>query len=133
VESNASLHTSAGWLRAQFRVYWRFGKLTVLCVATRPDGSTGFRNPDRALFNAHFQGFRAGSTKQEYVWSEVMAQVCDICGKGPQFGNNISHAHNVTRRRWNVNLQAVKALVNGASKRIRVCTSCIKSGKIAKG
>jgi large subunit ribosomal protein L28 len=66
------------------------------------------------------------------VWSEVMAQVCDICGKGPQFGNNISHAHNVSRRRWNVNLQAVKALVNGASKRIRVCTSCIKSGKIAK-
>ena len=65
-------------------------------------------------------------------WSEVMAQVCDICGKGPQFGNNISHAHNVTRRRWNVNLQAVKALVNGASKRLRVCTSCIKSGKIAK-
>ena len=49
-----------------------------------------------------------------------MAQVCDICGKGPQFGNNISHAHNVTRRRWNVNLQAVKALVNGATKRIRV-------------
>jgi large subunit ribosomal protein L28 len=73
-----------------------------------------------------------GRTKEEKVWSEVMAQVCDICGKGPQFGNNISHAHNVTRRRWNVNLQAVKALVNGASKRIRVCTSCIKSGKIAK-
>src|SRR5579871_1274672 len=43
-----------------------------------------------------------------------MAQVCDICGKGPQFGNNISHAHNVTRRRWNVNLQKVKAVVNGA-------------------
>ena len=61
-----------------------------------------------------------------------MAQVCDICGKGPQFGNNISHAHNVTRRRWNVNLQAVKALVNGAPKRIRVCASCIKSGKITK-
>jgi large subunit ribosomal protein L28 len=61
-----------------------------------------------------------------------MAQVCDICGKGPQFGNNISHAHNVTKRRWNVNLQAVKALVNGNAKRIRVCTSCIKSGKVSK-
>jgi large subunit ribosomal protein L28 len=72
------------------------------------------------------------STKQSRIGSKVMAQVCDICGKGPQFGNNISHAHNVTRRRWNVNLQAVKALVNGAPKRIRVCTSCIKSGKIAK-
>jgi large subunit ribosomal protein L28 len=73
-----------------------------------------------------------GSTKQFRIGSKAMAQVCDICGKGPQFGNNISHAHNVTRRRWNVNLQAVKALVNGAPKRIRVCTSCIKSGKIAK-
>jgi large subunit ribosomal protein L28 len=66
------------------------------------------------------------------IWSKVMAQVCDICGKGPQFGNNISHAHNVSRRRWNVNLQAVKALVNGNAKRIRVCTSCIKTGKVAK-
>jgi large subunit ribosomal protein L28 len=61
-----------------------------------------------------------------------MAQVCDICGKGPQFDNNISYAHNVTRRRWNPNLQAVKAMVNGAAKRIRVCTNCIKCGKVAK-
>ena len=62
-----------------------------------------------------------------------MAQVCELCGKGPQFGNNISHAHNVTKRRWNVNLQSVKAVVYGASKRVRVCTSCIKTGKIVKG
>jgi large subunit ribosomal protein L28 len=61
-----------------------------------------------------------------------MAQVCDVCGKGPQFGNNISHAHNVTRRRWNPNLQAVRALVNGASKRIRVCTSCIRAVRSPK-
>jgi len=62
-----------------------------------------------------------------------MAQVCEFCGKGPQFGNNISHAHNVTKRRWNVNLQQVKAKIGGASKRIRVCTSCIKTGKVVKG
>jgi large subunit ribosomal protein L28 len=62
-----------------------------------------------------------------------MAQVCELCGKGPQFGNNISHANNVTRRRWNPNLQSVKAVANGASKRMKVCTSCIKSGKIVKG
>ena len=61
-----------------------------------------------------------------------MAQACEICGKKPQFGNNVSHAHNVTRRRWNVNLQTVKAKVNTASKRIRVCTSCIKAGKVVK-
>ena len=62
-----------------------------------------------------------------------MAQKCELCGKGPQFGNNISHAHNTTRRRWNPNLQAVKAKVEGGSKRMRVCTSCIKTGKIVKG
>jgi len=61
-----------------------------------------------------------------------MAQTCDICGKGPRFGNNISHAHNITRRRWNVNLQSVKALVNGVPKKLRVCATCIKSGTATK-
>ena len=55
-----------------------------------------------------------------------------MCGKAPQFGNNISHAHNVTKRRWNVNLRTVRAIVNGASKRIRVCTTCLRSGKVQK-
>jgi large subunit ribosomal protein L28 len=61
-----------------------------------------------------------------------MAQVCDICGKGPQFGNKVSHAHNMSRRRWNVNLRPVHAKVNGGNKRIRVCTTCLKSGKVQK-
>ncbi|HEY6250781.1 MAG TPA: 50S ribosomal protein L28 [Candidatus Angelobacter sp.] len=61
-----------------------------------------------------------------------MAQVCEICGKGPRFGNNISHAHNVSRRRWNVNLRPVRAVVKGATKRMRVCTNCLKSGKVVK-
>ncbi len=61
-----------------------------------------------------------------------MAQVCDVCGKKPLFGNKVSHANNVSRRRWNVNLRPVKALVNGASKRMRVCTGCLRSGKIVK-
>jgi large subunit ribosomal protein L28 len=61
-----------------------------------------------------------------------MAKVCDVCGRGPQFGNKISHAHNVSKRRWNINLQKVHAMVSGAAKRIRVCTSCIKSGKVQK-
>jgi len=42
-----------------------------------------------------------------------MAQRCDICGKGPMTGNNISHAHNVTKRRWLPNLQRVRAMVDG--------------------
>ncbi len=61
-----------------------------------------------------------------------MARVCEICGKGPQFGHRISHAHNVTKRRWNVNLQRVRAVVKGVSKRIRVCTGCLRSGRVQK-
>ena len=61
-----------------------------------------------------------------------MAKVCELCGRGPLFGNRVSHAHNVTKRRWNVNLQSVHAIVKGANKRIKVCTSCIRSGKVEK-
>jgi large subunit ribosomal protein L28 len=61
-----------------------------------------------------------------------MAKECEICGRGPQFGNRVSHAHNVTKRRWNVNLQPVRALVNGATRRMKVCTSCIRNGKVQK-
>lgn len=61
-----------------------------------------------------------------------MAKVCDICGKRPVSGNNISHAHNRTRRRWIPNLQEVRAQVNGRTKRMTVCTSCIKSHRVQK-
>jgi large subunit ribosomal protein L28 len=61
-----------------------------------------------------------------------MAQRCDICGKGPQFGNRISHAHNVTHRRFNPNLQRMRAVVGGAQKRVKVCTRCLRSGKVQK-
>jgi large subunit ribosomal protein L28 len=61
-----------------------------------------------------------------------MAKVCDICGKKPSVGNNVSHAHNLTKRRWLPNLQTVKANVNGATKTLRVCTKCLKAGKVQK-
>ena len=61
-----------------------------------------------------------------------MAKVCDVCGKGPATGNNVSHAHNKSRRRWLPNLQNVRALINGVAKRIKVCTNCIRSGKVQK-
>ena len=58
-----------------------------------------------------------------------MAQ-CDICGKGPVTGNNVSHAHNKTRKRWLPNLQTVRVQKsNGNSQKLTVCTSCIRSGK----
>lgn len=57
---------------------------------------------------------------------------CAVCGRGRMTGNNVSHANNVTRRVWNVNLQRVRARVNGKVKTIDVCTRCIRSGRVEK-
>jgi large subunit ribosomal protein L28 len=61
-----------------------------------------------------------------------MSRVCEICGKKSLVGNNVSHAHNVTKRRFNPNLQRVRTLQKGRVKKMTVCTSCIKSGHIVK-
>ncbi len=61
-----------------------------------------------------------------------MARRCEICGKGPAVGRNVSHAHNVTRRRFEANIQSVRAVVNGGVKRLKVCTRCIRSNKVTK-
>lgn len=61
-----------------------------------------------------------------------MAKRCEICGKGPVVGRKVSHAHNVRPRRFEPNLQTVRALVNGGVKRVKVCTRCIRSQKIVK-
>ncbi|MCW5212622.1 50S ribosomal protein L28 [Desulfobulbus sp. TB] len=62
-----------------------------------------------------------------------MARKCEICGKGPVTGNNVSHAHNKTKRRWLPNLQKVRTLTNsGQTARLLVCTRCIRSGAVAK-
>lgn len=61
-----------------------------------------------------------------------MSKVCEICGKRPVVGCNVSHAHNKTKKRWYPNLQKVRSVQNGQTKRMRVCTSCLKSGKVVK-
>ncbi|HEA65473.1 MAG: 50S ribosomal protein L28 [Desulfobacterales bacterium] len=61
-----------------------------------------------------------------------MSRMCDICGKKPQVGNHVSHAHNLNKRRFNPNLQRVRTLHNGRVKRMVVCTNCIKSGRVVK-
>ncbi|MDH3974220.1 MAG: 50S ribosomal protein L28 [Deltaproteobacteria bacterium] len=61
-----------------------------------------------------------------------MAKVCEICGKGRMVGNNVSHAHNKTKSAWQVNLQTVRAVVDGTVKKIKVCTRCIRSGAVTK-
>jgi large subunit ribosomal protein L28 len=45
---------------------------------------------------------------------------------------SISHSHRRTKRRWNPNIQRIRAIVNGAPKRVNACTSCIKAGKVVK-
>ncbi len=61
-----------------------------------------------------------------------MAFQCDICGKRPLVGNNVSHANNRTKKRNYPNLQKIRASVNGKVERLRVCTRCIKAGKVTK-
>lgn len=61
-----------------------------------------------------------------------MAKVCDICGKKPLVGNNVSHAHNKTKKVWQPNLQSVNAVVNGQKRKIKACTRCIRSGAVTK-
>lgn len=57
---------------------------------------------------------------------------CSLCGKGPNFGHNVSHANNRTKKTWKPNVQRVKAVEAGTVRHIKVCTACIKSGKVTK-
>ncbi len=61
-----------------------------------------------------------------------MSRKCDICGKGPVSGHNVSHAHNKTKRVWKPNLVKVKTVVDGKTKTIKVCTRCLRSNKVVK-
>jgi large subunit ribosomal protein L28 len=62
----------------------------------------------------------------------TVAANCDVCGKGPGFGHSISHSHIRTKRRWNPNIQRVRAVIGSTPKRVNVCTSCLKAGKITR-
>ena len=70
----------------------------------------------------------ANSSAREFE----MAWKCDICGKAPLVGNNVSHANNKTKRRTLPNLQKIRASVQGRTQRLLVCTRCIKAGKVTK-
>ncbi len=61
-----------------------------------------------------------------------MARRCEICGKGTTAGNNVSHAHNKTRRVWKPNLIKMKALIGGKTKSVKICARCLRSGKVQK-
>ncbi|CCQ90950.1 50S ribosomal protein L28 [Nitrospina gracilis 3/211] len=61
-----------------------------------------------------------------------MSKRCEICDKGPLVGNNVSHANNKTRRRWIPNLKKLRVVHKGAVKTMKVCTRCLKAGKVMK-
>ena len=65
-------------------------------------------------------------------FKEVRMKRCEICGKIPVVGRQVSHAHNVSARRFEPNLQLVRAMINGGIRRIRVCTRCLRSNKVVK-
>lgn len=76
--------------------------------------------------------FPSGKSPPSDIESYVMAKQCEVCGKTPVVGRVISHAHNVRARRFEPNLQRVRAIVNGGIRRLRVCTRCIRSNKVVK-
>jgi len=61
-----------------------------------------------------------------------VAAVCDACDKRPEFGHNVSHSHRRTKRRFNPNIQRVRVMIGKTPKRLNVCTSCLKAGKVTR-
>ena len=61
-----------------------------------------------------------------------MSFVCEICGKGPWVGKQVSHSHRRSSRRWLPNIQRIRVKDGSNSRRMRVCTSCLKAGKVVK-
>lgn len=61
-----------------------------------------------------------------------MSRKCSVCDKGPQYGNRVSHAHNLTRHRWMPNLQKIKFEQDGKIQRGYVCTRCLRTGSVKK-
>ena len=70
--------------------------------------------------------------KRFFLKSEKMPKACEICGKGPLFGQTRSHSHKASKKKWKPNLQHVKAQTKSGTKRIWVCTRCLRSGKVVK-
>ena len=69
---------------------------------------------------------------QPRIQEFTVAAVCDICAKKPGFGNNRPWSRKITKRRFDPNIQRVRATVNGTPKRLNVCTGCIKAGKVTR-
>ena len=61
-----------------------------------------------------------------------MAKVCCVCGKGKVSGNQVSHSNKHNKRTWSANLRNVRVVGEGTPKRVKVCTRCLRSGKVER-
>ncbi|QTX33567.1 50S ribosomal protein L28 [Aminithiophilus ramosus] len=61
-----------------------------------------------------------------------MAKVCECCGRGPATGNAVSHSNRHTRRRWLINLKSVRVDLGGETRKLSICTRCLRSGKVKR-
>jgi large subunit ribosomal protein L28 len=61
-----------------------------------------------------------------------MSRICDLCGKGKQIGYNVSHANNKTKKEWLPNLQTIRIIQEGTTKKAKICAKCIKKGNFQK-
>lgn len=82
----------------------------------------------RAWYDFAVAAFHAAARENH----TIMARRCDVCGKGPVAGNNVSHAMNKTKRRWLPNLQSVRIDDHGTHRTARVCTQCLRSKRIKR-
>lgn len=82
---------------------------------------------------AHSDLVGSESKSRTLIQEISVASVCDVCRKTPGFGMSVSHSHRRTHRRWNPNIQSVRTRENGGNrKRLNVCTSCLKAGKVTR-
>lgn len=61
-----------------------------------------------------------------------MAKVCEVCGKGKVFGNKVTFSNKKSSRSWAANIRTVRAVVNGTTRRVKVCTRCLRSGYVER-
>lgn len=61
-----------------------------------------------------------------------MSRVCEVCGKRQATGNRVSHSNRKTRRTWKPNLQSVLAETTAGRRRLTVCATCLRSGKVKR-
>jgi large subunit ribosomal protein L28 len=88
--------------------------------------------PGRSDTLVRLPASRAPHTNLQAFQEFTVAAVCDICAKKPGFGNNRPWSRKITKRRFNPNIQRVRATVNGTPKRLNVCTGCLKAGKVSR-